>query len=303
MADQIIQTAFEDIRSRIVGAGIYPFRPSEIVTPRLPYAHSFVYIKSGKGIVTIDGNEYQAKPHDLFYFEPGIVHSYIADSEEPMVHASVYVDLLWNTSPKLKGDKGLNEHRLEKYDPQLSTARIKFIAEPETPVQWPPAVQTSIPAQADWLEAFLSVIHHFDSNDFSTAIWLRSLFETFLVGFVRFLAHPYVPTDPRIRRIIAWMQTNMTSDFQPAVWANSFHISEAYLYELFRKETGNSPQQYFMSFRLEQAKTELRETNLSVTDIADKLGFSSVHYFSRQFSKHLHESPNQYRKRVRLSIP
>ncbi|RAP76530.1 AraC family transcriptional regulator [Paenibacillus montanisoli] len=303
MADQIRQTTFEDIRSRIVGAGVYPFRPREIVNPRLPYAHSFVYIKRGKGIVTIDGIEYRAKQHDLFYFEPGIVHSYAADNEDPMVHASVYVDLLWNTSPKLKGDTGLNEHRFEKYDPKLSAARIEFIAQSQPPVQWPPAVQTSIPAHADWLEAFLSVIRHFDSNDFSTAILLRSLFETFMVGFVRFLAHPFEPTDPRIRRTIAWMQSHTTEDFQPEVWANTFHISEAYLYELFRKETGDSPHQYFMSCRLEQAKTELRETNLSVTDIADKLGFSSVHYFSRQFSKHLNESPNQYRKRVRMPIP
>ncbi|WP_164545744.1 cupin domain-containing protein [Paenibacillus albus] len=89
---------------------MYLFRPLEIVNPRLPYAQSVVYIKSGEGTVTINGVEFLAKQHDLFYFEPGCVHSYAADGEDLMVHASVYVDLLWNTSPKLKGDRGLNEH-------------------------------------------------------------------------------------------------------------------------------------------------------------------------------------------------
>ncbi|WP_227872440.1 helix-turn-helix transcriptional regulator [Paenibacillus albus] len=98
------------------------------------------------------------------------------------------------------------------------------------------------------------------------------------------------------------MQTHLCEDFQPLDWANSLHISESYLYELFRKETGDSPHQYFMGCCLEQAKTELRETNLSVTDITDKLGFSSVHYFSRQSTKHLNQSPNQYRRRVRIPI-
>lgn len=292
------KVSFQDIRSRILGAGFYSFRPREKIRPRFSHAHTFTYIKSGKGTVRIDETEHRVEQHDLFYIEPGRLHIFAADSEDPMVHASVYVDLLWNTSTKQTGDK-LTEYRLDAYDPELSAARVEIIAEPQHPIPWPPNFKTKVPAQAEWLEAYLSVIRNYNFEDLTAAILLRSMFETFLVGFVRFLANPFEPSDPRIRKILEWMRANLTEDFQPAVWANNFKISEAYLYELFRKETGNSPLQYYMNCRLEQAKTELRETNLSVTLIAEKLGFSSIHYFSRQFARHLNESPNQYRKRIR----
>lgn len=302
LSDQTQIISFQEIRSRVVGAGVYPFHPSQKIPPRLPYSHTFTFIKSGQGTVTIGEEEHLAEPYDLFYFEPGIVHSYAADSKDPMVHVSVYVDLLWNTSPKPKGDEHLNEYRLDSFDSNLSAARVDFSAYPQHSFNWPLKVKTRVPAQAEWLDAYLSIIREFDSVDFTAAIRLRSLFEMFLTGFVRFLSNPFEPNDPRIRAIITWMRMNLTDDFRISDWANTFKLSEAYLYELFRKETGDSPNQYFMRCRLEHAKTELRETNISVTSIADKLGFSSVHYFSRQFTRYLSESPNQYRKRIRSQV-
>ncbi|WP_186445547.1 AraC family transcriptional regulator [Paenibacillus cremeus] len=295
MPMQIQHIAFHDIRSRVLGADVYPFRPRAKIGPRLPYAHTFIYIKSGRGMLTIGQSEHRAEPHDLFYIEPGTVHSFAADSQDPMVHASVYVDLLWSTTPKLKGDKRLNEYRFEAYDPELSVDKVRFTTPPT--LVFPAKIV--VPAQAEWLDAYLSVIREFESVEATAPIRLRSLFEAFLTGFVHFLAHPFEPNDPRIRTIITWMQTHLTDVFRPAEWAATLNLSEAYVYELFRKETGDSPQQYFMRCRLEQAKTELRETNLSVTHIAEKLGFASVHYFSRQFSAHMDESPNQYRRRIR----
>ncbi|UUZ86741.1 helix-turn-helix domain-containing protein [Paenibacillus sp. P26] len=62
---------------------------------------------------------------------------------------------------------------------------------------------------------------------------------------------------------------------------------------------GLQPAALLYARRLEQAKTELRETDDSVTAISERLGFSSLHYFSRQFAKVQQESPQQYRKRIR----
>ncbi|CAG7657895.1 helix-turn-helix domain-containing protein [Paenibacillus allorhizosphaerae] len=285
--------AFNDIRTRILGADFYPFRPKAKIGPRLNYAYTFIYIRSGSGFLVIDGKEYRAETRDLFCIEPGTPHAFAADEHDPMVHASVYADLLWDSTPKQKGDKRLNEYRFASYKPQLSADRVRFTDGIVLPAQ------TSIPAGADWLEPFLAVIRHFDSQEIGSAIRLRSLFESFVTGFARFLAYPFLPSDLRIRKMIDWMKSNLHESFQLADWAGTLQLSQPYLYELFRKETGTSPGQYFMLRKLEQAKTELRETNRSVTLIADKLGFASVHYFSRQFSGHFGESPNQYRKRMR----
>ncbi|KRF18432.1 AraC family transcriptional regulator [Paenibacillus sp. Soil787] len=283
---------FNNICTRILGADVYPFRPNANNGPRLNYAYAFIYIKSGNGFVIIDGKKYRAGPRDLFCIEPGTAHAFAADGLDPMVHASVYADLVWDSTSMQKGDKWLNEYLFDKYMPHLCADRIRFADGIEFPLQ------ISIPTGADWLEPFLSVISHFDSQEIGDAVRLRSLFESFLTGFARFLANPYSPSDLRIRKMIDWMQNHLLESFLLAEWADSFQLSQSYLYELFRKETGVSPGQYFMRHRLEHAKTELRESNRSVTQIAEKHGFASVHYFSRQFSAYYNESPNKYRKRI-----
>lgn len=289
----ITEISFDQIRSRILGADFYTFRPGLRVGPRLPYAHSFIYIVSGRGRVKVDGTAFEAGPLDLFYIEPGAEHSYTADAADPMVHASVYADLLWDTTPKPKGDKQLNCYSPSAFAPELCAARVRFREDIHLPVK------TTAPNHAEWMEDFLSVIRNFERNDPWGPVELRARFEGFLTGYARFLAHPFDPNDPRIRKMIEWMNAHVQSDFRLSAWARSLQLSEAYLYELFRKETGYSPQHYFMRCRLEQAKTELRETDDSVTAISERLGFSSLHYFSRQFAKVQQESPQQYRKRIR----
>lgn len=284
---------FDHIRSRVLGADFYPFKPGGKVGPRLPYAHSFIYITEGRGTVTLEGTTYEAEPRDLFYIEPSMEHSYAADPQQPMVHASVYVDLLWDSTSKPVGDKRLNCYSHAAYDPGLCAARVAFEEEIRLPVR------TRVPQHSDWMEAYKSVIRSFEKRNPWSLIELRSLFEQFLTGFARFLAHPYEPSDPRIRRIIDWMNGHLKDAFHLSSWSRSLQLSEAYLYELFRAETGYSPQHYFLRRRLEQAKAELRETNDSVTSIAERLGFASIHYFSRQFTRVQQESPQQYRKRIR----
>ncbi len=81
------------------------------------------------------------------------------------------------------------------------------------------------------------------------------------------------------------------------------NISDRYLYNLFIKHEGVSPKQYLSSVRLEYAKKQLRETELSVSEIAFSVGFFDSLAFSRFFSKKTGgESPSAYRKRHRAQI-
>lgn len=79
--------------------------------------------------------------------------------------------------------------------------------------------------------------------------------------------------------------------------AASMNISDRYLYNLFVKQEGISPKQYLTSLRLDTAKRLLRETALSVSEIAVSTGFPEVLSFSKFFSKHTSLSPTEYRKR------
>jgi AraC-like DNA-binding protein len=292
-----IQIQFSEIRSHVLGVDYCPFRAKEIIGPRISYTHVFLYIKSGRGTITIDGVTYEAADRCLFYIQPGIIHSFHADATDPMVYASLYIDLLWSSTPKLKGDLGLNCYEIEAYQPQLSAANVQFKEGIVIPTK------TNTPHNAKWMESFLAVMDHFDYRGIDTEIRLRSLFEAFFSDYIHYLAHPFAPADPRIRKLIHWMEEHIYATFSTADWAEQLLISQAYLYELFHKETGVSPQYYFNSCKLAQAKKELRETNQSVTSIAERLGFATIHYFSRQYSSHYLESPSQYRKRIRGNAP
>lgn len=73
-------------------------------------------------------------------------------------------------------------------------------------------------------------------------------------------------------------------------------VSPYYLSDLLKKETGKSASDHIHIFVLERAKNNLLGTNLSVTEIAYDLGFSSPQHFSKLFKAKIGMSPRQYRK-------
>jgi AraC-like DNA-binding protein len=58
-----------------------------------------------------------------------------------------------------------------------------------------------------------------------------------------------------------------------------------------------TPQQYLLSYRLDQAKLMLMKTNWPISRIADETGFKQTPHFSRSFSEHIGITPLLYRKR------
>ena len=66
--------------------------------------------------------------------------------------------------------------------------------------------------------------------------------------------------------------------------------------QLFKKEKGVTMQQYHNSVRMDEACRLLCSTLMSIGEIADKLGFSDVLYFSRCFRNYTGKSPSAYRK-------
>lgn len=65
---------------------------------------------------------------------------------------------------------------------------------------------------------------------------------------------------------------------------------------LFREETGLSPRQFQIDIRINKAKTLLRHTDRSVSELAAELGFSSVYFFSRQFKQKTGTTPMDWRE-------
>jgi AraC-like DNA-binding protein len=79
------------------------------------------------------------------------------------------------------------------------------------------------------------------------------------------------------------------------VWSKSVGLKKSHFYELFKKEAGMPIHEYVVRSRLKKAATMLQETSMTVTEIADELGYASIHHFSRQFARFYSVSPTRYR--------
>ena len=73
-------------------------------------------------------------------------------------------------------------------------------------------------------------------------------------------------------------------------------VNQPYLYSVFKEKTGVSPKRYIDELRIDKAKRLLKDTSLSVTQIASSVGFPDVLSFSKFFSAKVKKSPTTYRK-------
>lgn len=90
---------------------------------------------------------------------------------------------------------------------------------------------------------------------------------------------------------------NARGDVKVADIAHSIGISRSYLTSVFKKETGLSPQQYLMNFRMEKAANLLNSTSSPVNVVAEEVGYADSLAFSRAFKNYYGKSPTAFRAR------
>lgn len=78
-------------------------------------------------------------------------------------------------------------------------------------------------------------------------------------------------------------------------YASLCGMSDSGFYHAFRRSVGVSPLDYRTAMRMSAAKSALRNSNLTVAEIAAEVGFEDAYYFSRIFKKNVGVSPRAYR--------
>ena len=69
---------------------------------------------------------------------------------------------------------------------------------------------------------------------------------------------------------------------------------------IFKSVTGQGVMEYYRGLKITEAKTMMREGEGNITQIADKLGYSSIHYFSRHFKQATGMTPREYTQSVQI---
>lgn len=89
---------------------------------------------------------------------------------------------------------------------------------------------------------------------------------------------------------------------QPTVaWcAEQFHLSPNYFGDVVKRELHITAQEYVQQKIIAAAKVMLRDSRLSITDIAEALGFTYPNHFTRLFHKKTQMSPTEFRHAIGL---
>ena len=100
--------------------------------------------------------------------------------------------------------------------------------------------------------------------------------------------------DDYVQRAIVYMKANLTNRITLNDICTGATISCSQIQRMFRQKTGTSVMQYLSKLRIEEAKFLMRSRNMTFTEIAQLLCYSSIHHFSKQFHTTVGMSPSDY---------
>ena len=99
-----------------------------------------------------------------------------------------------------------------------------------------------------------------------------------------------------VEQVQEYLRQNYAQDIEFTQIADSYHVSSAYLSKIFKDQVGMTPSRYRNACRINVAKELLIKTNLPLSAVAEKAGFTDQFYFSKTFKKTTGMSPAQFRE-------
>ena len=98
--------------------------------------------------------------------------------------------------------------------------------------------------------------------------------------------------------IIQFINHNYTKDISIKDISKQLNLNPSYISQLFKKETGSTYVKYLTQLRIEKAKDLLQNTDLSLSEICDQIGYNDYFYFLKTFKKYEGMSPSKYRSQL-----
>jgi AraC family transcriptional regulator len=102
----------------------------------------------------------------------------------------------------------------------------------------------------------------------------------------------------KLRKITDFMAGHIQDGFSLTRLAAEAAMSEFHFSRMFKRATGKSPSQYFISLRMEKAQALLRETRKEIIEVALDVGYTSPSHFAQVFRRETGRSPAAYRRQL-----
>ena len=102
----------------------------------------------------------------------------------------------------------------------------------------------------------------------------------------------------RVREVQAFLQANLHRDVDLEAIAAEASLSPYYFSRAFTAYVGVPPYRYLIRLRIERAQELLRTSELTVTQICQRVGFHSLSHFTTTFHRYTGTTPTGYRRRL-----
>ncbi len=139
----------------------------------------------------------------------------------------------------------------------------------------------------------------FDIHDFLEQLKKpNNLYDLFLI-FCQILETVFAKVrrdwgqSPYTRKVLAIIQSRYGESLSLKIVARELHVSSSYLSSVFKADTGRPFSDYLFWYRMNIACDLVRQGNLRIYEIGEKVGYPDVAQFSKCFKKHFGYSPKQ----------
>lgn len=259
-------------------------RPDASAHPRVMHAHEdfveLILICSGSSEYLIHDKKVIIKPGDLLVYNAGVVHDEVSGPDMEVGSYCIAVGGLHMP--------GLRENALIPDDAGYVFPTGKYFA--------------------DLRCLFEMMFRTLSAGEPNAELFCSSLMHALLVSVLTVTAGPRAESEkpleePHIlgRRIKEYIDKHYMEPITLQSMGEALHISPYYLSHVFKQMSGYSPVQYLLRRRIGEAQTLLITTDLSITRIAEMVGYDTQSYFNLQFTKNVGMPPNKFRQNYIVS--
>ncbi|MFS0724807.1 AraC family transcriptional regulator [Paenibacillus sp. 1P07SE] len=231
------------------------------------------YVSSGKGTFLCDGKEYTISPGDGFLICPDTPCTYKADGDDPWSYS-------WVAFSGMHAQTYLKRAGLSRSQPVFHCAG-------DADVQ----IRSCF---ANMLEA--SRYEH--SRDMKLLSALYAFLGIIIDHVGAKTPEEYAANvkEHYIYQAVNFIETNYSHSINIEDLARELNLNRKYMSKLFKEIVGVTPQNYLIRYRMERAAELMKNTTLSIGEIAQSVGYPDQLLFSRMFKKVMGASPRDHRK-------
>lgn len=299
-----IRLSLDELNPYICKAGIQNHIPWKSKYRKI-YEHQFIFCCSGKANAIIEDRKYEMTPGTLLLIRPGIPHYFWKDEESPGEQYWVHFDFVYrkdkNSLDELIESNSIISSEEVLPQPDLIIEETIF----ENGFTFPEFLKIEHFDQAK--ELFQKIISCYELHEkmwqLECKIYLLQIFNIIInQQNTTGISNMENTEQEIIRTVTQYLYKNSFRKFYLNELCNVVGLSEDYIGRIFKKQVGMTIIQFVSQLRLQKAKYLLSETDLTIENISEIVGYSDVFYFSKVMKKEEGISPLNWRKKMTKGV-